>query len=190
MRQGPRRCPSLNAATVEVDADGRSRVFARRGAERRRHSTAKLTRNFANRRQLRRGPRGNPSLTAATWTLDHIREVEGLRDQQRGALLPSGSRRLYLLPSSLDSRCAIQKLILDLQRLLKGLSGSEAMYQRPASEDSTEIANTPPFSSFLSSETLTLLHATLFEPPAPLANPSILVSTDFNISQALGAEIT
>ncbi|KAL1753573.1 hypothetical protein FB107DRAFT_276651 [Schizophyllum commune] len=32
--------------------------------------------------------------------------------------------------------------------------------------------------------------ATLFEPPAPLATPSILVSTAFNISQALGAEIT
>ncbi|KAL1657594.1 hypothetical protein GGF50DRAFT_121704 [Schizophyllum commune] len=36
----------LKAATVEVDADGRSTVFARRGAERRRHSTAQLTSKF------------------------------------------------------------------------------------------------------------------------------------------------
>ncbi|KAL1724785.1 hypothetical protein EV714DRAFT_278218 [Schizophyllum commune] len=88
--------------------------------------------------------------------------------------------RLYLLPSSLDFRCAIQKLILDLQRFLKGLSGSEATYRRPASEGK----------SFPSSATLTLLSETLFEPPAPLATLSILVSTSLNISQALGAEIT
>ncbi|KAL1698578.1 hypothetical protein EV121DRAFT_274342, partial [Schizophyllum commune] len=47
---------------------------------------AKWTRNLANRRQMRRGPRGNPSLTAATCTHDHVREVEGLRNQKRGAL--------------------------------------------------------------------------------------------------------
>ncbi|KAL1671208.1 hypothetical protein EV122DRAFT_285199 [Schizophyllum commune] len=290
MRRDPRLAFSLIAATVErgmgaarsaaegADTEPFSalfrgpknaksvanapRVFGARGAERRRHSSAHLTRNFANRRQLRRGPRGNPSLTAATCTLDHIREVEGLRDQQRGALLPSGNRdfltpskteksanrrqmdrgprlksslmfatdeggegggakrrlhrriadvalcpasdsmrcppraspqwnrnaasraseqsRLYLLPSSLDPRCAIQELILDLQRFLKGLSGSEATYRRPASEGK----------SFTSSATLTLLSATLFEPLAPLATPSILVSTSLNISQALGAEIT
>ncbi|KAL1684488.1 hypothetical protein GGG16DRAFT_106933 [Schizophyllum commune] len=33
-------------------------------------------------------------------------------------------------------------------------------------------------------------YATLFEPPAPLATPSILVSTYFNISRRLGADIT
>ncbi|KAL1711372.1 hypothetical protein EV715DRAFT_182091, partial [Schizophyllum commune] len=47
---------------------------------------------------LRRGPRGNPSLTAATCTLDHIREVGCLRDQQRGALLPSENRCGFLDP--------------------------------------------------------------------------------------------
>ncbi|KAL1724684.1 hypothetical protein EV714DRAFT_278345 [Schizophyllum commune] len=93
--------------------------------------------------------------------------------------------RLYLLPSSLDSHCAIQKLILDLQRLLKGLSGSAATYRRPG-----DVSPSAERGSFPSSATLTLLSATLFEPPAPLATPSILVSTDFNISQALGAEIT
>ncbi|KAL1711371.1 hypothetical protein EV715DRAFT_298195 [Schizophyllum commune] len=115
--------------------------------------------------------------------------------------------RLYLLPSSLDSRCAIQKLILDLQRLLKGLSGSAATYRRPASEgksqrdrDSASLPVSPPHSrpfptalgdeSFPSSATLTLLSATLFEPPAPLATPSILVSTSLNVSQPLGADIT
>ncbi|KAL1724760.1 hypothetical protein EV714DRAFT_278248 [Schizophyllum commune] len=36
---------------------------------------------------MRRGPCGIPSLKAATCTLDRIREVEGLRDQQCGAPL-------------------------------------------------------------------------------------------------------
>ncbi|KAL1703491.1 hypothetical protein EV121DRAFT_292313 [Schizophyllum commune] len=46
---------------------------------------------------MRRGPRGNPSLTAATCTYDHVREVEGLRDQQRGAL-PGFRQQGFLNP--------------------------------------------------------------------------------------------
>ncbi|KAL1661960.1 hypothetical protein GGF50DRAFT_117449 [Schizophyllum commune] len=47
-----------------------------------------------------------------------------------------------------------------------------------------------PLSPFSSSATLALRPATLFEPPTPLATPSILVSIDFTISRALGADIT
>ncbi|KAL1684620.1 hypothetical protein GGG16DRAFT_119622 [Schizophyllum commune] len=84
-------------AKLRLRADGRAGAFARRGTERRRHSTAQLTRNFANRRQMRRGPRGSPSLTAATCTLDHVREVEGLREQQRRAL-PAFQQQGFLDP--------------------------------------------------------------------------------------------
>ncbi|KAL1711309.1 hypothetical protein EV715DRAFT_298294 [Schizophyllum commune] len=100
--QKPKKCEiDVNCAKWRLMPTGGLGSLARRGAERRRHSTAQLMRNFANRRQLRRGPRGNPSLTAATCTLDHIREVEGRRDQQRGALLPSGNRD-FLTPSKTE----------------------------------------------------------------------------------------
>ncbi|KAL1749569.1 hypothetical protein FB107DRAFT_280571 [Schizophyllum commune] len=245
-----------NNAKSRLRADGRAGAFARRGTERRRHSTAQLTRNFANRRQMRRGPRGNPSLTAATCTLDHVREVEGLHEQQRSALpafqqqefldpfraerfanrrqmdrdprlkfwlmfatveggegarsasyivvytLPCGRWLAHISLPRLKLCRAIQELAHDLRRPLKDRSGSEATYQRPASEDSIGIAILPLFSLlvppshpllppfFPSSVTLVLHPATLFEPPAPLATPSTLVSTSLNISQPLGADVT
>ncbi|KAL1724698.1 hypothetical protein EV714DRAFT_240519 [Schizophyllum commune] len=95
-------------------------------------------------------------------------------------------------------------------------SDSEATYRRPASKKPTETAIQPPFSShfsaqgapspatlgdeymYLSAERgpfpslseFTFDCATLFEPPASLATPSILVSTYFIISQPLGTAIT
>ncbi|KAL1749529.1 hypothetical protein FB107DRAFT_252770 [Schizophyllum commune] len=49
---------------------------------------------------------------------------------------------------------ASQELIHDLQRLLQDLSGSEATYRRPASEELTDITIPPPFSPILSSRPL------------------------------------
>ncbi|KAL1697813.1 hypothetical protein EV121DRAFT_274837, partial [Schizophyllum commune] len=57
--------------------------------------------------------------------------------------------------------------------------GDEYMYRHPPSE-------APPPSNASSG----IDRATLLEPLAPLATPSILVSTDLNISQPLGTEIT
>ncbi|KAL1698032.1 hypothetical protein EV121DRAFT_274707 [Schizophyllum commune] len=99
----------------------------------------------------------------------------------------------------LDLFCATQEPTHDLKRLFHDESGSEATYRRPASEDCPEIASLlvafrRPASSFPPplTEAMTYISdsVTLFEPPAPLTTPSILVSTDFNIPQPLGAEIT
>ncbi|KAL1687150.1 hypothetical protein GGG16DRAFT_105240 [Schizophyllum commune] len=196
MRQGPRRCPSLNAATVEVDADERSRVFARRGAERRRHSTA---------------------------------QVEGLRDQQRGALLPSGNRD-FSTPSktkkSANPRQMDRGPRLKFSLMFETVEGGEevarsAAYiavsslsrgditrrhyspnrsavlierrldtiQRPfASFGSSYVSSSAERGSFPSSVMLVLHTATLSEPPAPLATPSILVPTYFNLSVPTSCE--
>ncbi|KAL1711586.1 hypothetical protein EV715DRAFT_268466 [Schizophyllum commune] len=165
MRQGPRQYPSLNAATAEVGGrwEGYGLCEARRGASLPLYRAANRSAVLVQRR------------------FDAIQRP--LRASKRVPCL-----KLFRAPQQLNN---------NLRRLLQDQSDSEATYRRPATEDCTEIASLlvaffrpassfpPPLGDDPFPSPSIYIHdsATLFEPPAPLATPSILVSTDFNISQ-------
>ncbi|KAL1750044.1 hypothetical protein FB107DRAFT_280021 [Schizophyllum commune] len=167
---------------------------------------------FANRREMRRGPRGNPSLKAATQGEgEAARSAAGdagnakpsssasssheLRKSTRLNLLPRPvnifTRRFHVASSApLDHFLEIQAPLSLKQRIFVRRARVPLALNVSLLCPSPHMR--PPSLSFSfapgCTTLLVLQFATLFELAAPPATPSILVSTNFNTPRGLGAD--
>ncbi|KAL1698035.1 hypothetical protein EV121DRAFT_274705 [Schizophyllum commune] len=221
MRQGPRRRPSLSAATTEVGGsrEGRSVGEARRGAP-----LHILVADIHVDKKIPQIDVQCAELNAASRAPRCVEEYGSLCEARREAPLRCYVQAFWRSYSkNLDQR-TLNVLRLAPQvlaerrdgmggRLLQDQPGSEATYRCPASEDSTEITSLlvafrrpassipPPLGDeymylrppnkghFLRSRHAPSTPRRFSSPPRPSPPPPLL-STDFNIPQPLGAEIT
>ncbi|KAL1684396.1 hypothetical protein GGG16DRAFT_106987, partial [Schizophyllum commune] len=174
---------------------GRWRICATSSAERCLASeswdfvTPSKTKKSANRRQMDRVPRLKFSLMLAT--------VGGGEGAARSATynsvsaLPRGHGPPTLLSESKRLDAMQRRFVSFGRRCESSLSTLAAQYRTSPTISSNFYATSPPLKqridvprarSFPSSATLALHSATLFEPPAPLATPSILVPTYSDLS--------
>ncbi|KAL1698041.1 hypothetical protein EV121DRAFT_297628 [Schizophyllum commune] len=156
---------------------------------------------FANRREMRRGSRGNPR-----WRPRH-RERGERGGRRRGAppVTREMRRRLYLLPrpvniSTRRFHVASSAPLDHFLEIQAPLSLKQRIFVRrarvPLALNVSLLCPSPhmrppslSFSFALACTTLLVLQfATLFELAAPPATPSIPVSTNFNTPRGLGAD--
>ncbi|KAL1698130.1 hypothetical protein EV121DRAFT_274636 [Schizophyllum commune] len=111
------------------------------------------TRERSGAERRRASPRPASSLIAATVerAMGAARSAAEGADTARAIFCALSKAKKYEIGAKcaklcLKPRLALQELTLDLQRPSQDRSGSEATYQRPASEDLTDIAIPPAFS--------------------------------------------